>query len=146
MRNGRVARYAQWRHRVDCSYDAVPQVVINLPEHITTRFTPFDRSSISPWLAGRCRSPVLRGWKPPADDAAGISATSTSGLRIPRSADDAACGKPVPGQTVSKPVLLSTKLQITFQTRGGVLRPRLVTVRQQHHQTTHPAPFRSPRR
>ena len=39
-------------------------------------------------------------------------------------------------------VLLSAKLQITFQTRGGVLRPLpFVTVRQQHHQTTHPAPF-----
>ena len=39
-------------------------------------------------------------------------------------------------------VLLSAKLQITFQTRGGVLRALpFVTVRQQHHQATHPAPF-----
>ena len=39
-------------------------------------------------------------------------------------------------------VLLSAKLQITFQTRGGVLRTlTFVAVRQQHHQTTHTAPF-----
>ncbi|CAI4221910.1 unnamed protein product, partial [Auanema sp. JU1783] len=50
------------------------------------------------WLAGRCRSPVLRGWKPPADDAAGISATSRPADDASRAApDDAACGKPVPG-------------------------------------------------
>ena len=39
-------------------------------------------------------------------------------------------------------VLLSAKLQITLQTRGGVLRTLpFITVRQQHHQATHPAPF-----
>ena len=39
-------------------------------------------------------------------------------------------------------VLLGAELQITLQTRGGVLRALpFVTVRQQHHQATHTAPL-----
>ena len=46
------------------------------------------------------------------------------------------------GRDANLHVLLSAKLQITFQTRGGVLRPLpFVAVRQQHHQAAHPPPF-----
>ncbi len=39
-------------------------------------------------------------------------------------------------------VLLGAQLQVTLQTGGGVLRSLpFVTVRQQHHQSAHPAPF-----
>ncbi len=46
------------------------------------------------------------------------------------------------GRYANLHVLLSAQLQIAFQTRGGVLRALpFVAVRQQHHQTAHPAPF-----
>ncbi|CPR55807.1 Uncharacterised protein [Salmonella enterica subsp. enterica serovar Bovismorbificans] len=46
------------------------------------------------------------------------------------------------GRHANLHILLGAKLQITFQTRGRVLRPLpFIAVRQQHHQTAHPAPF-----
>ena len=46
------------------------------------------------------------------------------------------------GRHANLHVLLGAELQITLQTRGGMLRPlSFIAVRQQHHQTAHTAPL-----